>query len=96
MGRVGCMPCIHCRKDELLSISHRFPEVIDEVDDMEQLVKRASKRGNSTFFAIADNKGAGIHQVVEWAKTSRGGKQYDMFRVQDNMPACSSIYGLCE
>lgn len=25
MGRVGCMPCINCRKDELLEISKRFP-----------------------------------------------------------------------
>jgi 3'-phosphoadenosine 5'-phosphosulfate sulfotransferase (PAPS reductase)/FAD synthetase len=96
MGRVGCMPCIHCRKDELLSIAHRFPDVIDEMDDMENMVKRASKRGGSTFFATADNKGNGIYQVVEWAKTSRGGKQYDMFRVDRNVSACSSIYGLCE
>jgi len=96
MGRVGCMPCIHCRKDELLSIAQRFPEVIDEVDQMELEVRLASKRGMSTFFAIADNKGNGIREVVEWAKTSRGGKQYDFFRVADDAPACQSIYGLCE
>jgi len=26
MQRVGCMPCIHCRKDELREIAQRFPE----------------------------------------------------------------------
>ena len=31
MGRVGCMPCINCRKDELLEISKRFPEVIERI-----------------------------------------------------------------
>jgi 3'-phosphoadenosine 5'-phosphosulfate sulfotransferase (PAPS reductase)/FAD synthetase len=96
MGRVGCMPCIHCRKDELRNIAQRFPEVIDHVEDMEQRVRLASKRGMSTFFAIADDKGIGIRDVVEWAKTSHGGKQYDLFRMLQDEPACSSIYGLCE
>jgi 3'-phosphoadenosine 5'-phosphosulfate sulfotransferase (PAPS reductase)/FAD synthetase len=96
MGRVGCMPCIHCRKDELLNIAQRFPEVIDRVETMEQQVRLASKRGMSTFFAIADNKGTGIREVVEWGKTSRGGKQYDLFRVLADEPVCTSIYGLCE
>lgn len=96
MGRVGCMPCIHCRKDELLNIAQRFPEVIDRVEAMEQQVRLASKRGMSTFFAIADNKGTGIREVVEWGKTSRGGRQYDLFRVLAEGPACTSIYGLCE
>ena len=37
-----------------------------------------------------------IDKRVEWAKTSRGGQQYDMLRVFDDAPLCSSIYGLCE
>jgi 3'-phosphoadenosine 5'-phosphosulfate sulfotransferase (PAPS reductase)/FAD synthetase len=31
MGRVGCMPCINARKDEVLEISKRFPEHIDRI-----------------------------------------------------------------
>jgi hypothetical protein len=37
-----------------------------------------------------------IHTMVEWAKTSRGGRQYDFLRVQNEGPVCTSIYGLCE
>ena len=106
MGRVGCMPCINCRKDELLEISKRFPEAIDRIREWEAAVAQASKRGGSTFFAAA-NQGdnitteqavaiANIDAVVEWSQTSRGGKQFDFIRIDENGPACSSIYGLCE
>lgn len=106
MGRVGCMPCINCRKDELLEISKRFPDVIDRIRQWEDAVKQASKRQGATFFAAANNgdnvtveeavRIANIDSVVEWAKTSRGGKQYDWLRTELDGPLCSSIYGLCE
>jgi 3'-phosphoadenosine 5'-phosphosulfate sulfotransferase (PAPS reductase)/FAD synthetase len=109
MGRVGCMPCINCRKDELLEISKRFPEVIARIAQWESAVKEASKRQGATFFPaptsrliLTDDKKSdwlslqNIHRVVEWAKTARGGKQFDFLRIQDDGPACTSIYGLCE
>jgi 3'-phosphoadenosine 5'-phosphosulfate sulfotransferase (PAPS reductase)/FAD synthetase len=34
--------------------------------------------------------------VFDWAKTARGGKQYDLFFTADDGLACSSQYGLCE
>lgn len=95
MGRVGCMPCIHARKDELLEISKRFPEEIERVAQWEKLVSSASKRGSSTFGVGADISVASIHAVVEWSKTSRGGKQYDFLRMEEG-PTCKSQYGLCE
>jgi len=95
MGRVGCMPCIHARKDELLEISKRFPEEVDRVAKWEQLVSAASKRGSSTFGVGVDVSVSSIHSVVEWSKTSHGGKQYDFLRMEEG-PSCSSIYGLCE
>ncbi|MDR3414186.1 MAG: phosphoadenosine phosphosulfate reductase family protein [Formivibrio sp.] len=100
MGRVGCMPCINCRKDELLEISKRFPEEIDRIRQWELAVKEASKRGASTFFAAPSGDSAWsatqtIDVFVEWAQTSRGGKQFDFIRMDDG-PLCSSIYGLCE
>jgi len=100
MGRVGCMPCINCRKDELLEISKRFPEVIDRIELWEQAVKEASKWQAATFFAApSDNSEWSATQTirvfVEWSKTKRGGKQYDFIRMADG-PACTSIYGLCE
>jgi 3'-phosphoadenosine 5'-phosphosulfate sulfotransferase (PAPS reductase)/FAD synthetase len=106
MGRVGCMPCINTRKDELLEISKRFPEEIERVAEWERIVREASKKGAATLFAGA-NRGenltpeqcvnlSNIHAMVEWAQTSRGGKQYDFLRLQNDGPLCSSIYGLCE
>lgn len=109
MGRVGCMPCIHARKDELLEISRRFPDEIERVAEWERLVSIASKRGCSTFFEADTIPGNsremhkirhdthGIWSAVQWAKTGRGGMQLDMLRADnDNALLCTSIYGLCE
>jgi len=100
MGRVGCMPCINCRKDELLEISKRFPEVIDRIEQWEWAVKEASKRQAATFFTAPSDdpewsSTQTIRVFVEWSKTARGGKQFDFLRMDDG-PACTSIYGLCE
>jgi len=93
-GRVGCMPCINCRKGELREIAARWPEVIDRIEHWENLVRQASKRGGATFFAGANAKHqqgsikamsaaeivalANIRQAVEWSRTTRGGIQYDL------------------
>ncbi|WP_417550152.1 phosphoadenosine phosphosulfate reductase family protein [Methylophaga sp.] len=109
MGRVGCMPCIHCKKSELKQINYRFPEEIQRTSEMETLVRLASKRGAASFFA-ADKTAEGrektksgiitniplIHKVVEWSKTTRGGKMFDLFEHEEAEVACSSMYGLCE
>ncbi len=106
MGRVGCMPCIHARKDELLEIAKRFPAEIKRVAEWERIVGKASKREASTFFAATDlgfmhndhraQEQASILHFVKWAKTSRGGRQTDFIREAPEFEACSSIYGLCE
>jgi hypothetical protein len=100
------MPCINCRKDELLEISKRFPDAIERIRQWEAAVQSASKRNGATFFAAANQGDAmttaeavaigNIDQCVEWSKTKRGGKLFDMFRMLDDGPVCSSIYGLCE
>ncbi|MBJ9425181.1 phosphoadenosine phosphosulfate reductase domain-containing protein [Acinetobacter seifertii] len=96
MGRVGCMPCIHCRKDELRAIADRFPEEIDRIEKWERKVSAASRLGSSTFFH-SDNRGHGIRELVEWSKTERGGKQYSLIAMaEEGSTSCSSIYGLCE
>jgi 3'-phosphoadenosine 5'-phosphosulfate sulfotransferase (PAPS reductase)/FAD synthetase len=106
MHRVGCMPCIFTRKDELLEISKRFPDEIDRIERWEELVRQASKTGSSSFFA-GDRLGAhsaaeiteekhGIRAFVAWSKTSFGGKEYDLIRMIDDSSSCSSVYGLCE
>ena len=110
MGRVGCMPCIHCRKDELHQIASKFPREIQRVFEWERIVSQASKCGASTLFHKQDCAGLTRDEIwaqeniiskAEWAKTSRGGRQYDMCRIADveeeaETGVCSSIYGLCE
>lgn len=111
MARVGCMPCINCRKDELREIALRFPEVIDRIDRWERITQQASKCGAATFFAGSNAKHpkgsisnmsatevmeiASIRHAVEWSKTARGGIQYDLMIATD-ATACSSAYGLCD
>lgn len=105
MGRVGCMPCINCQKSELAEIARRFPEEIARIAEWEALASAASKRGQTTFFSVDKTPGdhtadhslpiPGVYEAAEWARTSRGGRQFDLL---DALPApsCSSVYGLCD
>ncbi|SCM73420.1 Phosphoadenosine phosphosulfate reductase [uncultured Pleomorphomonas sp.] len=111
MGRVGCMPCIMVKKAELRSIAQRFPEHIERVAEWERLVSDVSKHGNSTFFNVDDDptmagqwcdpdfdwslEKTGIRGRVEWSKTSRGGRQYDLMALADLGTACNQ-WGTCE
>ncbi|MHA7967725.1 phosphoadenosine phosphosulfate reductase domain-containing protein [Paenibacillus sp. CAU 1782] len=99
MGRVGCMPCINCGKDELFEIARRFPDQIARIAEWERIVKQASKRGGATFFPTANGRDAeGIYDNVEWSKTAYGGRNYDLIKSIEfeEVPSCSSQYGLCE
>jgi 3'-phosphoadenosine 5'-phosphosulfate sulfotransferase (PAPS reductase)/FAD synthetase len=106
MNRVGCMPCINAQKDEVRQISVRFPQHIDRIEEWERLVSQASKRGWSTFFhLVGDTAGPDreifsrckVRATVEWSKTSRGGRHFDMFAEVIDTLACESKYAkLCE
>lgn len=96
--RVGCMPCVNANKNELFEIARRFPDEIDRIREWEGIVKMASKRGAATFFPTAHGQGKGIDEWVEWSMTTHGGKNLDLLKVMamDDVPMCSSQYGLCE
>lgn len=101
MGRVGCMPCINVRKNELQQIAARFPDQIERIAKWERLVSLASKRGCSTFTSVRTAEVVtleqyGIHNTVEWSKTTHGGQQYDLIASSAEYSSCSSAYGLCE
>ncbi len=88
--RVGCSPCVNSGKDDILNWATRFPEMIDKVRAWEKQVGR-------TFFGpcvpgMAINW---IDDVVAWAKTDRGGRQNNLFRILPP-PSCESRFGLCE
>lgn len=106
MSRVGCMPCINCNKNELRQIAARFPEHPARIAEWERIVGMCSKRGFSTFKADAhaakDRRiifaDLNIWTRIEWSKTSRGGKQFNLLDEVENDGAggCSSSYGLCD
>lgn len=106
MGRVGCMPCINCNKAELRQIASRFPEHPARIAEWERIVGMCSKLGYSTFMSEAhpakDRRQVfadlNIWSRIEWSKTSRGGKQFNLLDEVENDGAggCSSSYGLCD
>jgi len=98
MSRVGCMPCINASKNELREIDQRFAEHIKRIEKWERQVGLVSKRGLSSFFANPDKHSMDVPNIqakVEWAKTTRGGRQYDILLNEDDS-VCASAYGLCE
>jgi len=99
--RVGCMPCIHCGKDEMFQIQARFPEVIDRIREWERMVAQATPWQCATFFSSDTIPGEGysrahIDAVVRWSKTHYGGKRIGFGLTKPETTECSSIYGLCE
>jgi 3'-phosphoadenosine 5'-phosphosulfate sulfotransferase (PAPS reductase)/FAD synthetase len=98
--RVGCMPCINSGKADILNMAKRFPEHVARLAEWEAAVVEASWQGRASFFPApedgrADRVGRNIAQVVQWSRTSRGGRSVDL--LADAPPeACSSSYGLCE
>jgi len=107
MTRVGCMPCINVNKAELMQIARRFIQHIGRIYTWEQIVATCSKHQAATFIPApgrgkiihdqqAYAKDNGIWSVVEWSKTSRGGRQFSLLTALDEPSACSSEYGLCE
>ncbi|MGJ4851905.1 phosphoadenosine phosphosulfate reductase family protein [Bacillota bacterium Meth-B3] len=101
-ARVGCMPCLNARKEEIREISKRFPGGIDRIRHWETMVSACSKRRDgATFFSADKTPGEGdgrshIDAVVEWSKTGRGGRQLDVLHMTDEPLSCMSAYGLCE
>lgn len=100
-SRVGCMPCINCSKAELREIARRFPAEVERIAEWERLVSQVCRPLSPvSFFHMGtqgyDGQGSTIHAVVEWSKTTRGGRQYDLLADLAEPTACSSAYGLCE
>ena len=108
--RVGCWPCVYARKSEIKMIAEESPGRIDEIERLESVVSARMHLKISTipeFAARAAEKnyqdptffqgGAVMHpirEVVEWSRTSHGGKQYELF---DTDPDRGCLrWGLCD
>lgn len=158
-GRVGCMNCVLCSKEEIAETAARWPGYIDKHHAWEKKVRLASRWVHwmsvgtasqswmrvqlgvrdvirfeldevtgeevarrkrypvnlgqnvklyglepdvqriewSGFYGPRGGMGApSALDVVEWAKTGRGGKVYDLVKASIDTSVCSSRYGLCE
>lgn len=82
-NRVGCYPCIHARKKELLLLSDKRVEVIEQIE----------KDLGKYFFRIKNLEDRGIKSVMTWAKTARGGQQFELFNTE---PQTCVKWGLCD
>lgn len=105
--RVGCWPCIHARKEEIRLVAEISPERIEEIRGIEKATTESARaiaesRGEeldwerSMFSAHVGKNGhrpMPIDEAVEWARTSRGGRQ--LLLVNDAEPGCVK-WGLCE
>ena len=89
-GRVGCAPCINSNKDDIRNWATRFPEMIDKIRGIEQ-------RTGLTFFMPMGRDGIRntVDEVVQWASTSRGGREI-LLPMMHEREGCESKYGLCE
>jgi 3'-phosphoadenosine 5'-phosphosulfate sulfotransferase (PAPS reductase)/FAD synthetase len=121
MGRVGCMPCIMCKKSELREIARRFPEQIDRIEEWESIVGGVARHAYTSLIrqereemissflptdkVPPDGNGmirASIRRAVEWARTGRGGRNFDLMafiedaEFSDAPSSCKSDYAVCE
>lgn len=96
--RVGCFPCVRAPKQEIALVARIQPGRIDEIRAEEQATgqtmftrdRRAEKRKNGD-----DGPSVvpiGIDEVVEWARTDRGGRQLTLLQPHTG---CAR-WGVCE
>ena len=69
--------------------STRKPSIGGSAIGMEQ------RTGKTFFMPKFQHKPNNIREVVEWARTARGGRQ-KLFPILHEREACESKYGLCE
>ncbi len=108
--RVGCWPCIYARKAEIRLVGDMDPDRIQRIRELENDVvqiaaDRVKKNHNGaaldvkpTFFGSrhgGSKNALTIDEVLEWSRTSRGGKQMLMFDATEDDAGCMR-WGMCE
>lgn len=103
-ARVGCWPCVYARKAEIAHLADVDPGQIARIGELEAeltaaAVARAIAKGKPSnlqrsFFNIQNGQVITIAEVVRWARTGRGGRQYELF-APETEPGCVR-WGLCE
>ena len=109
--RVGCFPCVNCGKREIKLVAKFRPEKIAQIREQEKRMREAgaswsffpSKITTPVFRSVqCEGKDGRVHMVptiddvISWAHTERGGRQYEFQFAEDTHTACSARYGQCE
>ena len=104
--RVGCYPCVYAGKGEIRLIADSSPARIDEIRALEsectalRAERNRMKPGHyshavATFFQSREGGAVTpIDRVVEWSRTSRGGKQLPL--LAEPPPGGCFRWGMCE
>lgn len=90
-SRVGCYPCINSRKGEIKLLDDDRIEIIRELEIL--INKLRPSDTDYTFFSSKTNAVMRIDQVRQWSKTTRGGKQFELFSTEER--SCVK-WGMCE
>lgn len=77
-------------KKAKIAARQALPEVSEDSAEFKKEYKARIKDISKTF------DWPNAEAVFEWSRTSRGGKQFDLFERYDEGVSCSSQYGLCE
>lgn len=101
--RVGCWPCIYARKSEIRHLADTDPERVALIRRLESELTDAAteRRGElserSWFQARMGGGGEPwpIDRVVEWSRTARGGRQWELFAAPASDTGCMR-WGLCD
>ncbi|EDT9770172.1 phosphoadenosine phosphosulfate reductase family protein [Salmonella enterica subsp. enterica serovar Carrau] len=82
---------------EEIAMRKRYPVNLGQEVRLHGLEPDVQRIEWSGFYGPRGGMGAPSAQdVVEWAKTGRGGKVYDLVKASLDTAVCSSRYGLCE
>ena len=106
--RVGCYPCVYARKSEIKRIASNDPDRIAILRDLEEdvhriRIERAEAKGEQLrtptgwFSSPVGRTGESwpIDRVVEWARTKRGGRQFELFDALPGEQGCVR-WGMCD
>lgn len=94
--RVGCYPCIMSKKKEISLLQNDRIEIIRELEETITKLRIQQKNDHqpATLFqsVYKNNPNTKIDEVMRWSRTSRGGKQFELFSPEE--PTCVR-WGLC-
>lgn len=82
--RVGCYPCINSRKSEIKRLDDDRVSIIRDMEIIFSEIRIAAGKKPATFFdpPVKGTRMA-IDDVMEWSRTTRGGKQFELFDTEE-------------